>query len=133
MDIRYISKWLVISGTLVIWAIKFIIRPAQLVSPPFDFVLGIAPNLLGAFLLPFGAFWLGETKFIRLGRFVQIHTIAGLRYYCMVMLLLLIINEYLQMIPFFGRTFDPFDILFSLTGLAASYFFISKKLQRQFA
>jgi hypothetical protein len=130
MEMSYISKRFVIGGTLLIWAIKFIIRPAQLVSPPFDFVLGIAPNLLGSFLLPFGAIWLGESRYIRLSRFMQVHTHSGLRQYCYIMFALLVINEYLQKIPIFGRTFDHFDILFSVTGLLLSYMLISKWLQR---
>lgn len=128
---RYISKRLVIGGTLLIWAIKFIVRPAQFVSPPFDFVLGIAPNLLGSFLLPFGAYWLGESRYIKLSRFVQVQSHEGLRQYCYAMFALLVVNEYLQKIPVFGRTFDHFDILFSVTGLLLSYMLISKWLQRQ--
>ncbi len=133
MDIKYISKWMVIAGALIIWAIKFIIRPAQLVSPPFDFVLGIAPNLLGSFLLPFGAYWLGDSRHIRLGRFIQIHTITGLRQFCCISFTLLVINEYLQKIPLFGRTFDLFDILFSVTGLALSYLVVSRLQLKQVA
>jgi hypothetical protein len=128
MSLKYISKRLVIGGTLLIWVIKFIIRPAQLVSPPFDFVLGIAPNLLGSFLLPFGAYWLGDNKYIQLNRFVNVNNSYGIRQYCFAMLVLLIINEYLQKIPVFGRTFDLFDIFFSALGLLIAYIAVIKFL-----
>jgi hypothetical protein len=43
---------------------------------------------------------------------------------------MLIINEYLQLIPIFGRTFDVYDIIFSMVGLLTSYFAFSKVQQR---
>jgi len=39
---------------------------------------------------------------------------------------MLVVNEYLQLIPIFGRTFDYFDIIFSAIGLSASYFVFGK-------
>jgi hypothetical protein len=44
---------------------------------------------------------------------------------------MLVINEYLQQIPFFGRTFDISDILFSALGLLVSYFVFSGLLFRK--
>jgi len=43
---------------------------------------------------------------------------------------MLIINEYLQLIPFFGRTFDYNDIIFSSVGLMLSYFVFGRIQQR---
>jgi hypothetical protein len=43
---------------------------------------------------------------------------------------MLVTNEYLQQVPFFGRTFDYFDILFSAIGLMASYFVFGKIYSR---
>jgi len=94
MELKQTSKWIVITGTLVIWIIKFIIRPLHLVDDPARFFFNIAPNLLGSFLM-------------------------------------LVVNEYLQLIPFFGRTFDYNDILFSSVGLFVSYFVFSRIQSRK--
>jgi hypothetical protein len=130
MELRKICKWYVIAGTLVIWAIKFGIRPFLPVEQPATFVLGIAPNLLGSFLIPFGAVWFFGNRYFLLARIFHIHSAASLRAVCLTGLGLLIINEYLQLIPVFGRTFDPYDILFSAIGLSVSYLVFSQKLAR---
>jgi len=39
---------------------------------------------------------------------------------------MLVVNEYMQLFPIFGRTFDYNDILFSSVGLIASYFAFNK-------
>jgi hypothetical protein len=44
---------------------------------------------------------------------------------------MLIVNEYLQLIPFFGRTFDYNDIIFSLVGLMVSHFVFGKLQQKE--
>lgn len=44
---------------------------------------------------------------------------------------MLIVNEYLQLIPFFGRTFDYNDILFSSVGLMVFYFIFGKIQSRK--
>lgn len=43
---------------------------------------------------------------------------------------MLVVNEYLQRISFFGRTFDYYDIIFSSVGLLAAYFVFGKIQQR---
>lgn len=39
---------------------------------------------------------------------------------------MLVVNEYMQLVPLFGRTFDYNDILFFSVGLAVSYFVFGK-------
>ena len=130
MELKQISKRLIITGTLVIWAIKFIIRPMNLFDDPTRFVLNIAPNLLGSFLIPFGAYWFFSGKNFLVARIFKIETTYDLRLVCLLGFGMLIINEYLQLIPFFGRTFDLNDILFSSFGLLAAYFVFGKLQQR---
>jgi hypothetical protein len=130
MELKYISRRIVIAGTLVIWTIKFLVRPAQLVTPPFDFFLGIAPNLIGSFLIPFCACWFFSSRYFKLSQLFRVETISELRQLSLTAFGMLILNEYLQKIPLFGRTFDLFDILFSAIGLVASYFVFSRLQQR---
>jgi hypothetical protein len=126
MEIKQISKRLVIAGSLLILSIKLIIRPFYLSDDPARFFLGIAPNLFGSFLIPFAAYWLFNGKDFSIARIFKIQSLYDLRAVCLIGLGLLIINEYLQLIPFFGRTFDYFDIFFSAVGLATAYFVLRK-------
>jgi len=126
MDLKNISKWFVITGTLVIWMIKFLVRPLHLFEDPTRFFLNIAPNLFGAFLIPFGAYWFFSGRNFLAARIFRIQTAYDLRMVCILGFGMLIVNEYLQLIPVFGRTFDYNDILFSSVGLIASYFVFSK-------
>lgn len=122
MDLKQISRWSVITGTLLIWTIKFIIRPLHLFEEPLSFFLGIAPNLFGSFLIPFGAYWFFSGRNFLLARIFRLQNVYDLRLVCMLGFGMLVVNEYLQLIPVFGRTFDYNDILFSSVGLLASYF-----------
>jgi len=72
MNLKKISKWVTITGTLVIWSIKFVIRPLQPHEEAARFLLNIAPNLLGSFLLPFGAFWFFSGRNFLLARIFKI-------------------------------------------------------------
>jgi hypothetical protein len=121
MELKRICKWLVIIGTLTIWSVKFGIRPTCDCQEPLRFFLGIAPNLLGSFLIPFGAYWFFSGRSFLLARIFQIQSITDVRNVCMIGFGLLVMNEYLQLIPLFGRTFDYFDLLFSGLGLSLSY------------
>lgn len=114
MQLKKWSKWVVISGTLLIWIVKLIIRPFVHIPVFLKPLAGISPNLIGAFLLPFGACWFFKKYFI-------LRTLLHLRLTCWFGLALVIINEYLQMIPVFGRTFDYLDILSSFAGVFAGY------------
>jgi hypothetical protein len=126
MEIKNISKWLVIFGALIIWSIKYGVRPYGDWDQPMKFILGIAPNLLGSFLIPFGACWFFSGKENLLARIFRINSISNLRFVCYLGFGMLVINEYLQLIPFFGRTFDYWDIFSSAVGLAVSYFVYGK-------
>lgn len=126
MDLKKLSKWFVISGTILIWLIKFGIRPFYDMGQPMNFFMGIAPNLAGSFLIPFGAFWLFSGREFPIARIFRIHSSADLRMVCILGFGMLVVNEYLQLIPVFGRTFDYFDIIASALGLTASYFVFSK-------
>lgn len=126
MGLKQISKWFVITGTVIIWLIKYILRPLHLFDEPVKFFLGIAPNLLGSFLIPFGAYWFFSGRNFLVARVFRIQTPYDLRLVCLLGFGMLVVNEYLQRIPYFGRTFDYNDILFSSVGLLASYFVFGK-------
>ena len=130
MHLKQISKWFVIVGTLFIWAIKFIIRPLHLFDEPFKFFLGISPNLFGSFLIPFGAYWFFSGRNFWIARIFRIQSAYDLRLVCVLGFGMLVVNEYLQLIPFFGRTFDMNDIIFSSVGLMVSYFAFGRIQQR---
>ena len=118
-QLKNYSKLVVICGTLLIWTIKFIVRPFDLYVNWLSPVVGFAPNLIGSFLLPFGAYWLFKTYFL-------LRNVDDLKLTCWFGLLLVIINEYLQLIPVFGRTFDTLDILASFTGVYVGYIVFAK-------
>lgn len=126
MELRRISKLIVIAGTLLIWLVKFGIRPMYNFGQPINFFLGIAPNLFSSFLIPFVACWFFTGRDLLIARIFRIHSLADLRLVCLVAFAMLVVNEYLQLIPIFGRTFDYFDIIFSIIGLSASYFIFGK-------
>jgi hypothetical protein len=121
MDLKRLSRVFVITGTLIIWAIKFLVRPLHLWDDA-QFFLGIAPNLLGSFLIPFGAYWFFSGRNFLIARIFRIQSAYDLRLVCLMGFGMLIVNEYLQRITFFGRTFDYNDIIFSLVGLVVSHF-----------
>ncbi|MBI3139084.1 MAG: hypothetical protein HYZ15_10895 [Sphingobacteriales bacterium] len=130
MELKLISKWIVITGVLLIWAIKFFIRPFFHFDQPLHFFLGIAPNFLGSFLLPFGACWFFSGRHHLLARLFRLNGTGDLRLFCLLGFGMLLVNEYLQLIPVFGRTFDYFDIVFSSIGLLLSYFVYGRLQER---
>jgi glycopeptide antibiotics resistance protein len=130
MELKQISKWFVITGTLLIWFVKYILRPMDLFDEPVKFFLGIAPNLIGSFLIPFGAYWFFSGRNFLIARVFRIQSAYDLRLVCLLGFGMLIVNEYLQLIPFFGRTFDFNDIIFSFVGLLAAWFVFGKLYQR---
>ncbi|RTL58244.1 MAG: hypothetical protein EKK37_07855 [Sphingobacteriales bacterium] len=119
MELKTLCKWITIIGVLLIWTVKWAVRPWFHFNPVITFLLGVAPNLLGAMLLPIGANWLLE-------KYIDLRNVVFMRWFCIFCFLLLVINEYLQLIPVFGRTFDYYDILASAVGLYFSYWVMMK-------
>jgi hypothetical protein len=119
MYLKTVSKWMMIVGTLLIWTVKFFIRPFVHIPVALKPLVGFAPNLVGSFLLPFGACLFFQ-------RFFRLRTLSDLAFTCSFGLLLVIINEYLQLIPVFGRTFDYLDILSSVVGVFCGHLVFAK-------
>ena len=132
MDLKQISKWVVISGTLLILLVKLGIRPNCNCNLALKFILGIAPNLVGSFLIPFIASLVFSGRNNFLARVFRIYSPGDLLQVCFLGFGILVINEYMQMFPLFGRTFDYFDLVFSAIGLTASYFIFSKLYTKVF-
>ena len=126
MSAKSFCKFSVIIGMLLIWAIKWTLRPYFHFHQPVKYILGIAPNLLGSFLLPMGCFWL-------LSKYINLTNNYTFRIFCFTAFALLVINELLQLIPVFGRTFDYGDIAASFIGLTTSYLFCTKYVFRKLA
>ena len=120
-QLKNYSRIVVISGTLIIWLIKFLIRPFNLYADWLSPFIGFAPNLIGTILLPFGAYWLFRKYFLLRNNY-------DLKITCAFGLLLVIINEYLQLIPVFGRTFDYLDIFASFIGISIGYVAFAKMM-----
>lgn len=129
MELKQLSKWVVIIGAVIILVIKSVIRPLQLFGDPIRFFLNIAPNLLSAFLVPFVSYWFFSGRDFMIARIFRIHSAYDLRLVCLLGFLFLVINEYMQRFPVFGRTFDINDILFSSIGLACSWVIFGRLLQ----
>lgn len=123
MPLKKTSRWVVIIGTLLIWSIKFLIRPFVFIDPSLKPLVGLAPNLIGSFLLPFGACCFFQ-------RIFRLETDVDLNVTCFFGLLLVIINEYLQLIPLFGRTFDYLDIISSVIGVFLGHLYFRKLMFR---
>ena len=130
MELRQVTRLFVIIGALAIWAIKWIIRPLHLADGETEFFLGIAPNLFGSFLIPFGAYWFFSGRNYMIARIFRLQSTYDLRLVCVLGFGMLVVNEYLQLVPFFGRTFDYNDIIFSSVGLGVSYFVFGRIQQR---
>lgn len=109
MSLNSISRWYVIGGILIIWTVKLFVRPFVPLSDFWQLFVDIIPNLIGTFLLPFGAWWWFKKIF-------SMTTIFSIRFACLTGFVLVVINEYIQLIPLFGRTFDYWDILASIPG-----------------
>lgn len=124
MYLKRISKWVIITGTLLIWIVKFVIRPFIHIPSSVKPLVGFAPNLIGSFLLPFGACLFFQ-------RFFRLQTMADLTFTCSFGLLLVIINEYLQRIPAFGRTFDYLDIFSSVVGVFCGHLVFARVMKSQ--
>ena len=123
MYLKRISKWTVLTGTLMIWIVKFIIRPFVHIPSVIKPFMGFAPNLIGSFLLPFGACLFFQ-------RFFRLQNERDLALTCSFGLLLVVINEFLQLIPVFGRTFDYLDILSSVVGVFIGHIVFARMMAK---
>ena len=132
MELRAFCKRLVIAGTLFIWIIKLLVRPYLPLDGSLNFVMGVTPNLVGSFLVPFGAYWIYTHPQFFNGRLLRFNFFSDMRIVCLFGFSLIVVNEYLQLIPVFGRTFDYFDIVSSALGLAVSYYSFLQ-VQRKFS
>lgn len=121
---------LVVSVTVLIWILKLWIRPHLPVQGALKFFCGIAPNLMGAYLVPFAAYWLFTHSVLHRGQLLRFAFFSDTRIVCLTGLVMAVINEYLQRIPFFGRTFDYYDMLFSAVGLIISYYHFNRTQAR---
>jgi len=131
MPLKLCCKWILIVGVLLIWIIKWLVRPYTLADQPVKYFLNVAPNLFGAFLIPFAAYWMFSGKDFLLARIFRITTPFELRIVCILGFSLLVVNEYLQRLPIFGRTFDYGDIVFSSVGLVFSCVVFGKLQSRR--
>lgn len=110
---------MVASGTFFILFVKTFIRPEFAgIHNAETFLMGITPNLLGSFLLPVGLFMFPKT-------FSHTYHIKSLQWFASSCFIALCINETLQLVPVFGRTFDWNDIMASAFGLVSSLYFIN--------
>jgi hypothetical protein len=130
MQLRNYCKWAVIIGTVFIWIVKFGIRPFVHLDTSMKFITGVAPNFIASFLIPFAAYWLYTHSQFFNGRLMRFDFFSDTRIVCLFGFSLSVINEYLQLIPVLGRTFDYFDILFSALGLIGSYYGFSELQKR---
>jgi glycopeptide antibiotics resistance protein len=102
----------------------------DLFDDPFRFFLNIAPNLFGSFLIPFGAYWFFSGRNFMIARVFRLESPYELKLVCLLGMAMLLVNEYLQLIPLFGRTFDYNDLIFSFIGLMISYLIFGRFQQR---
>lgn len=125
MSLNNISRWYVIIGILVIWTVKIFIRPFVPLSGIWQLFVDVIPNLIGTFLLPFGAWWWFKKIF-------GMSTNFSIRFTCLTGFILVIINEYIQLIPVFGRTYDYLDILASIPGTLLGYSMFIRHWERNY-
>ena len=123
MYLKTVSKWVMIIGTLLIWIVKFVVRPFIHIPVFLKPLAGLAPNLVGSFLLPFGACLFFQ-------RYFRLQAARDLDITCVFGLSLVIINEYLQLIPLFGRTFDYLDIFSSVVGVFFGHLVFARLLSK---
>ena len=126
-----LSRTFVISGTLLIWCIKWILRPMEVGDDVTRYLMNVSPNLFGSFLIPFAAYWMFSGRDHLMARVFRISNPFELRVVCILGFLMLVMNEYMQKIPVFGRTFDYNDILFSSLGLIGSCIIFDKIQARE--
>ena len=113
------KKLILIIGFLLIVIVKLFIRPFVTLPPALFLCRDVAPNLISAFLIPFGA-----DQFFK--KWIQLIERRSVLFICGIGLLIITLNELAQLFPVFHRTFDYFDILFSFIGVAIGYFVFTR-------
>lgn len=132
MNLRTVSKWVLVAGILCIWLVKLVVRPLLPLGEVTGFLMGVAPNFIGAFLVPFAAYWLYTHPRFFNGRLLRFSFCSDPRYVCSFGFVLGAVNEYLQLLPIFGRTFDYNDLFSTILGLILANFCFSS-LQRRWS
>jgi glycopeptide antibiotics resistance protein len=108
------KKWILLIGLCLIALVKFFIRPFITIPSELFLCRDVAPNLISAFLIPFGA-----DLFLK--RWVQLIEKRNVLFICAVGLIVITLNELAQLFPVFRRTFDYFDLVFSFIGVSIGY------------
>jgi hypothetical protein len=132
MQLRTYCKWITLAGVVLILIVKIFLRPYIHVHGIARLTLGVAPNFLASFFMPFGAFWLYSHPQFCNGSLLRYNFFSNIKITCLFGFFLIVVNEYFQLLPVFGRTFDVYDILFSAIGYLLSYYSFSL-LQRYFS
>jgi hypothetical protein len=110
--------------TVIIVFIKYYIRPYVHLNNVNQFLVNVLPNFIGAFLFPFALIICFTV--LNYFRKIKIYPASHCKTLCIGSFAILIVNEYLQLIPFFRRTFDYYDIVFSVLGLCLAYLCMQK-------
>jgi hypothetical protein len=113
------KKLILLVGLILILVVKFIIRPFVLVPPTFHLFQDVAPNLISAFLIPFGAD-------VVLKRWIPMAEKGIVFWVCLGGLMIITLNELAQLFPVFRRTFDYNDLVFSIIGVGFGYLIFTK-------
>lgn len=106
-------RYWVALGIIFIVIFRSIIRPSFYNIPSLSILMGVLPNLFGAFLLPVGCYLFFD-------KYIKLYKPKVLFYFCFACFVLLVCNELLQRMPIFKRTFDYNDIIASGIGLLIS-------------
>jgi hypothetical protein len=113
------KKLILLLGLILILVVKFIIRPFVIVPPSLHLFQDIAPNLISAFLIPFGAD-------VLLKKWIPMDEKGIVFWVCLGGLIIITINELAQLFPVFRRTFDYNDLVFSIIGVGFGYLIFTK-------
>lgn len=108
------KRWILVIGIIFILLVKFIIRPFIVVPSSLFLFRDVAPNLICAFLIPFGA-----DLFLK--KWISLTAKRNVFLVCLLGLVVITFNELAQLFPVFRRTFDYFDLVFSMIGVTLGY------------
>ena len=122
MLLRRYSKWIVLTGAVLILFIKLYIRPYVPLEGVVNYMEGVAPNFIAAFVMPFGAYWLYTHPLFFNGLLLRFPFFSDTRLVSLFGFTLIVINEYFQLMPVWGRTFDYLDIVSSAIGQLSAYY-----------